>query len=163
MFARTPARLKFMKSNASETAYVASVMEKMAISHPEVAIKFIADGKLRFSTNGDGNLKNAIYSVFGRDFASKLIEVNGSADGIKVTGYVGRSDNVRKNRNLGNIFNICNGICVNHLNAITFINGLCSTIINQFTRIDFIISSKFADINYNIRKYFCIFVWMIGN
>lgn len=103
MFAHTPARLKFMKSNATETAYVASVMEKMAISHPEVAMKFIADGKLCFATKGDGNLKNAIYSVFGA-FASKLAEVNYSQSGIKVKGYISEPDNVRGNRSMQHFF-----------------------------------------------------------
>ncbi len=103
MFARTPARLKFMKSNASETAYVASAMEKMAISHPEVAIKFIADGKLRFSTSGDGNLKNAIYSVFGA-FATKMAEVRSSHSGIRVHGYISTPDNVRGNRAMQHFF-----------------------------------------------------------
>ena len=103
MFARTPARLKFMKSNASETAYVASVMEKMAISHPEVAIKFIADGKLRFSTSGDGNLKNAVYSVFGA-FATKMAEVRSSHAGVRVKGYISTPDNVRGNRAMQHFF-----------------------------------------------------------
>lgn len=103
MFAHTPARLKFMKSNASETAYVASVMEKMAISHPDVAIKFIADGKLRFSTSGDGNLKNAIYSVFGA-FATKMAEVKSSHGGVRVRGYISTPDNVRGNRAMQHFF-----------------------------------------------------------
>ncbi|MBQ8862115.1 MAG: DNA mismatch repair endonuclease MutL, partial [Clostridia bacterium] len=103
MFAQTPARLKFMKSNASETAYVASVMEKIAISHPEVAVKFIADGKLRFSTRGDGNLQNAIYSVFGA-FATKLAEVKYSYNGLKVKGYISAPDNVRGNRAMQHFF-----------------------------------------------------------
>ncbi len=103
MFAKTPARLKFMKSNASETAYVASVMEKIAISHPEIAVKFIADGKIRFSTRGDGNLQNAIYSVFGA-FATKLAEVKYSYGGIKVKGYISAPDNVRGNRAMQHFF-----------------------------------------------------------
>ncbi len=103
MFAKTPARLKFMKSNASETAYVASVMEKLAISHPEVAVKFIADGKLRFATAGDGNLKNAIYSVFGA-FATKLAEVKYSYNGLKVRGFISTPDNVRGNRAMQHFF-----------------------------------------------------------
>ena len=103
MFAKTPARLKFMKSNASETAYVASVMEKMAISHPEVAVKFIADGKMRFSTRGDGNLQNAIYSVFGA-IATKFTEVKYSYGGMKVKGYISSPDNVRGNRAMQHFF-----------------------------------------------------------
>lgn len=103
MFAQTPARLKFMKSGASETAYVSSVMEKIAISHPEAAVKFIADGKLRFSTKGDGNLQNAIYSVFG-GFATKLSEVKYSFSGIKVSGYISTPDNIRGNRSMQHFF-----------------------------------------------------------
>ena len=103
MFAQTPARLKFMKSNASETAYVASVMEKIAISHPEIAVKFIADGKLRFSTRGNGNLQNAIYSVFGA-VATKFTEVKYSYGGIKVKGYISSPDNVRGNRAMQHFF-----------------------------------------------------------
>lgn len=103
MFAHTPARLKFMKSNASETAYVASVMEKMAISHPNVAIKFIVDGKLRFVTNGDGKLKNAMYSVFGA-VATKMTEVDASHSGVKVKGYISSPDNVRGNRSMQHFF-----------------------------------------------------------
>lgn len=103
MFAKTPARLKFMKSNASETAYVASVMEKIAISHPEIAVKFIADGKLRFSTRGDGNLQNAIYSVFGA-VATKFTEVKYSYGGMKVKGYISAPENVRGNRAMQHFF-----------------------------------------------------------
>lgn len=103
MFAHTPARLKFMKSNATETAYVLSVMERMAISRPDVAFKFIADGVLKFSTNGDGNLKNAIYSVFG-SVATKMNNVEYSHAGISVKGYISSPETVRGNRAMEHFF-----------------------------------------------------------
>lgn len=103
MFAHTPARLKFMKSNATETAYVLSVMERMAISRPDVAFKFIADGVLKFSTNGDGNLKNAMYSVFG-SVATKMNNVEYSHAGISVKGYISSPETVRGNRAMEHFF-----------------------------------------------------------
>ena len=103
MFAHTPARLKFMKSNATETAYVLSVMERMAISRPDVAFKFIADGVLKFSTSGDGNLKNAIYSVFG-SVATKMNAVEYSHAGIVVKGYISSPETVRGNRAMEHFF-----------------------------------------------------------
>lgn len=113
LFRTTPARLKFLKSDSAEGAACASVMEKLALSHPEVAFRFIADGQQRFATSGDGKLKNAIYSVYGRDFASKLCEIDSKSGGISVSGYVGTPDNVRGNRAL-HIFFI-NNRCVRNI------------------------------------------------
>ena len=73
IFATTPARLKFLKSDSSETAAIAQVMERLALSHPEIAFRFLTDGTLKFSTMGDGKLQNAIYAVYGGAFATKLI------------------------------------------------------------------------------------------
>ncbi len=104
LFANIPARRKFLKKDASETLAVVAAAEKVALSHPETAFKLITDGTLRFSTAGDGKLSNTIYSVLGRDFAKKLIEVHDMTDGIGVEGYIGRPDNVRGNRNCQNFF-----------------------------------------------------------
>ena len=113
LFRTTPARLKFLKSDSAEVAACASVMEKLALSHPEVAFRFIADGQQRFATSGDGKLKNAIYSVYGRDFASKLCEIDSKSGGISVSGYVGTPDNVRGNRALQIFF--INNRCVRNI------------------------------------------------
>jgi DNA mismatch repair protein MutL len=113
LFRTTPARLKFLKSDSAEGAACASVMEKLALSHPEVAFRFIADGQQRFATSGDGRLKNAIYSVYGRDFASKLCEIDSKSGGISVSGYVGTPDNVRGNRALQIFF--INNRCVRNI------------------------------------------------
>ena len=104
LFANVPARRKFLKRDASEAMACTAVVEKTALAHPEIAIKFISDGSMRFATSGDGKLKNTIYTVLGREFASKMTEVRDMNNGISVSGYIGRPDNVRSNRNFENFF-----------------------------------------------------------
>ena len=104
LFANVPARRKFLKRDASEAMACAAVAEKAALANPKIAIKFISDGTMKFSTSGDGKLKNAIYSVLGREFASKMTEVRDMSDGISVSGYISRPDSVRANRNFENFF-----------------------------------------------------------
>ena len=104
LFANVPARRKFLKRDITETTAVCANVEKIALSHPEIAFRLITDGQVKLETAGDGQLKNTIYSVFGKDFASKLIEVDGDFEGISVKGYVGRSDNVKGNRNYQNFY-----------------------------------------------------------
>ncbi len=104
LFANVPARRKFLKKDITESMAVGALVEKIALSKPEIAFKLIIDGKVKIDTVGDGKLKNAIYSVFGREFASRLIEADITVDGIRVHGYVGRPDNARANRNYQNFF-----------------------------------------------------------
>ena len=104
LFANVPARRKFLKRDVTETAAITSSVERVALSHPEIAFKLITDGQLRLETAGDGKLMSAIYSVFGREFSSRLIAVSGEYEGIRVEGFVGRSDNVKGNRNYQNFY-----------------------------------------------------------
>ena len=104
LFATTPARLKFLKSDSAEGAAVAQAVERLAVSHPEIAFRFISDGALKFATMGDGKLQNAIYAVYGGAFATRLIAVNGSSGGIAVEGYASAPDNVRGNRGMQQFF-----------------------------------------------------------
>ena len=104
LFANVPARRKFLKKDVTESMAVVGVVEKIALSKPNIAFKLIVDGSVKLETMGDGNLKNAIYSIFGKDFASRLIQTEIDIDGIVVKGFVGRSDNVRSNRNYQNFF-----------------------------------------------------------
>lgn len=104
LFYNVPARRKFLKKDLTEAMAVSAAVEKIALSHPEIAIRFISDGVLRLETSGDGKALNAIYSVFGRDFAGRMLKVESAGNNIKVSGYIGRSDNVRANRNYQNFF-----------------------------------------------------------
>lgn len=104
LFANVPARRKFLKKDITETMAVTAVVEKIALSHPEIAFRLITDGNVRLETAGDGKLKSAIYAVFGKDFTKALLEVSGGVEGIKVSGFCGRTDNCKSNRNFQNFF-----------------------------------------------------------
>ena len=119
LFCNVPARRKFLKKDATEAANVSALIEKVALSRPDISIQFLVDGEERFKTPGDGELLSSVYAVFGRDFASKLIKAEGKVGAISVWGYVGRSDNVRHNRNLENVF--INGRYVKSLTAMAAI------------------------------------------
>ena len=119
LFYNVPARRKFLKKDSTEAMNVTALVEKVALSKPEISIQLLIDGEERFKTPGDGSLLNAIYAVYGKEFSSKLIEADGTANGIRVHGYIGRSDNARKNRNLQNVF--INGRYVKSLTAMAAI------------------------------------------
>ncbi|MBR3933598.1 MAG: DNA mismatch repair endonuclease MutL [Clostridia bacterium] len=98
LFFNTPARMKFLKSDATETSYVTDSIHKLILSHPEVAVKLIVNGKTTVSSPGDGKVLSAIRAVFGRDYISHMNELSYNEDGIKVTGYVGTNALARKDR-----------------------------------------------------------------
>lgn len=104
LFANVPARRKFLKRDAAETAAVVAVAEKIALSRPDISLRFIADGNLRFLTAGDGKLADVIYAVLGRDFAKKLAPVHDMTEGVSVSGFIGTPENCRGNRNYENFF-----------------------------------------------------------
>ena len=104
LFANVPARRKFLKKDVTEAMAVTANVEKVALSNPQIAFRLIVDGNLKLETAGDGNLQNTIYAVFGKEFASRLIEVNSDHDGITIKGYIGRTDNFKANRNYQNFF-----------------------------------------------------------
>ena len=86
LFFNTPARMKFLKKDTYEGNSVAAIVDRIAISHPEISFKFIRDNKTTLTTAGDGNLKNTVYSVMGREFANALISVDYELNGVKVSG-----------------------------------------------------------------------------
>lgn len=104
LFANVPARKKFLKKDVTEAMSVSAVVEKIALSRPDIFFKLIIDGNVKIETTGDGSLKNTVYSVFGREFAGKLIETKLSEGGVTVRGFIGRPDNIRANRNQQNFF-----------------------------------------------------------
>ena len=119
LFYNVPARRKFLKKDATEAMNVTALVEKVALSRPDISIQLLVDGEEKFKTPGNSKLIDTVSAVFGRDFASKMIKTEGVAGGIKVYGYIGRSDNVRKNRNLENFF--INGRYVKSLTAMAAI------------------------------------------
>lgn len=98
LFYNTPARMKFLKKDVSEGNAVASVVDRIALSHPEVSVRFIRDSKDVLFTSGDGKLNSAIYKVLGRDFASTLIPCDYELEGVRVSGYISKPFNARPNR-----------------------------------------------------------------
>jgi len=88
IFYNVPARKKFLKSDRAETSAVSAVCEKVALSRPDISIRYIADGSLKYLTQGDGSLQNTVYAVLGRDIAKKTIEVKRQDNGVLVEGYI---------------------------------------------------------------------------
>ncbi len=88
LFYNIPARMKFLKKDVQEGNYIATLLERIAVSNPAISFKFIRDGKLQFSTPGDNDLKSAIYAVFGKEFTENLIPVRNEQNGIAVYGFI---------------------------------------------------------------------------
>ena len=104
LFYNTPARLKFLKKSTTESNYVAALVDKIALSHPEVSFRMIRDGKQTLTTTGNGDALSAIYSVFGNSFASTLIPVDYEYENIKVEGYTCAPLQSRANRSMQHFF-----------------------------------------------------------
>ena len=98
LFYNTPARMKFLKKDVTEGGYVADIMLRFILAHPEISFRFIRDGKEVYSTSGDGNLKNALYSVYGREYAKAVIDLDLEMNNIHITGVAGKSETARPNR-----------------------------------------------------------------
>lgn len=104
LFYNTPARRKFLKTAMTEASHVGDLVTRLALSHPEVSFRFINNGQVKLHTSGNGNLKDVIYHIYGREIASNLIEVDFERKGIHITGYLGKSLISRGNRNFENYF-----------------------------------------------------------
>lgn len=104
LFYNVPARMKFLKTDMAEGNAVSNVIDKIALSHPEIAITYIRDAKQVLHTSGDGKMLSAIYAVYGREFANSLIPVDYTLGGVRVSGYLSRPEKARPNRNMQNFF-----------------------------------------------------------
>ena len=104
LFYNTPARMKFLKKDVAEANAVADIVDKISLSHPEVSVRFIREGKQTLITPGDGKLISAIYAVFGRTFADTLIEVDYKLDGVEVSGYICKPMASRPSRSMQYFF-----------------------------------------------------------
>ena len=104
LFYNVPARRKFLKTPMTEAGHVQDLLMRLALSHPEVAFTFINNGQTKMRTSGNGKLKDVIYSMYGREAAANLIELDYSMDGLVMKGYLGKPVITRGNRNFENYF-----------------------------------------------------------
>lgn len=104
LFFNTPARKKFLKTDTTETSYISELMERLALSHPDISFCFISNKKEKIHTSGNGNLMDTIYQIYGRQIASNLLTVEKETDLLKVSGFIGNSNVARGNRSLENFY-----------------------------------------------------------
>ena len=99
LFYNTPVRRKFLKQPATEGSYIADLMEHLALSRPDISFKLVVNGQMKFHTSGNGDLREVIYRIYGRDVANALIPIKWEQEGIKVEGFLGKPVQVRSTRN----------------------------------------------------------------
>lgn len=104
LFYNTPARRKFLKTAMTEASHVGDLIMRLALSHPEISFQFYNNGQSKIHTSGNGNLKDVIYHVYGREIAGHLLEVHYETDGVQINGYIGEPLISRGNRNFENYF-----------------------------------------------------------
>ena len=104
LFFNTPVRKKFLKQPQTEGGYVSDMMEHLALSHPDIAIKFIQNGQAKFHTSGNGNLKEVIYRIYGKDITDALIPFALQGEGLSISGFLGKPQLNRSNRNFETYF-----------------------------------------------------------
>ena len=104
LFYNTPARKKFLKTAQTEGSYISDMVERLALSHPDISFKFINNNQTKLHTSGNGNQKDVIYHVYGREIANSLLAVNHTGEHFSVAGYIGKPVITRGNRNFENYF-----------------------------------------------------------
>ncbi|WP_310603777.1 DNA mismatch repair endonuclease MutL [Anaerosporobacter sp.] len=104
LFYNTPARRKFLKSASTEASYIGDIIERIAISHPNVSFKFMSNNQVKLHTSGNGNLKDIVYNIYGREIASNVVEVKESSENVEIYGYIGKPIISRGNRNYENYY-----------------------------------------------------------
>ena len=104
LFYNTPARMKFLKRDSVEGGYISGAVQRQALGHPEIAFRFLRDGKPELTTPGDGKLLSAIYAAMGRSSAKEMVEVKSTSGGVTVTGYVGKPTASRGSRSYQHFF-----------------------------------------------------------
>ena len=154
IFYNTPARKKFLKSAMTEAGYISELMERMALSHPEIAFKFINNRQTRLHTSGNHNLKDIIYGIYGRDIAANLLPVKAEGAFGRLDGFVGKPVISRGNRNFENYF--VNGRYVKSKIITKAIEDAYKTFMMQhkypFTALHFTIPGDLLDVNVHPTK-----------
>lgn len=154
LFYNTPARKKFLKTPMTEAGYINDLMERMALSHPEIAFKFINNNQTRLHTSGNTNLKDIIYGIYGREIAANLVEIDTSIKDVTIRGFIGKPVISRGNRNYENYF--INGRYIRSSILSKAIEEAYRTFMMQhkypFTALHFTIDGKLLDINVHPTK-----------
>ena len=104
LFFNTPARRKFLKTAATEGGYIADLCEHLAMSKPDITFRFISNNQVKFHTSGNGNIREIIYRIFGKDFIQEIIPIQKKGDGIEIQGFLGKPTLNRSNRNFETCF-----------------------------------------------------------
>ena len=154
LFYNTPVRRKFLKTPMTEGAHVADLVEKIALSHPEISIRFIQNNQNKLHTSGNHNLKDIIYTIYGREITSNLIPVSVTGEVFRVEGFIGKPVIARSNRNFENYY----------INGRYIKSGIISKAIEEaykpfmmqhkypFTMLHFQIEPEFLDVNVHPTK-----------
>lgn len=154
IFFNTPARKKFLKSSMTEAGYINDLMERLALSHPNVSFKFISNNQTKMHTSGNDNLKDIIYNVYGRDIANHLIALENANEQVSLKGYIGKPIISRGNRNYENYF--INGRYIKSNIIARAIEDSYKTFMMQhkypFTAIHFTMDGDLLDINVHPTK-----------
>lgn len=154
IFFNTPARRKFLRTAQTEAGYVSDIIEKIALSHPEIAISFKSNGKVKIHTSGNGNLKDVIYNIYGREITENILEINEENDFMKISGYIGKAIISKGNRTFENYF--INGRYIKSNIISKAIEDGYKFILMQhkypFTVIDFTIKPEYLDVNVHPSK-----------
>lgn len=154
LFYNTPVRRKFLKTAMTEGAHVSDLVEKIALSHPEISVRFIQNNQNKLHTSGNHNLKDIIYTVFGREIASNLLPVAQTGEAVSVSGFIGKPVIARSNRNFENYF--INGRYIKSSIICKAIEEAYKPFMMQhkypFTMLQFTIEPEFLDVNVHPTK-----------
>lgn len=154
IFYNTPARRKFLKTAATEGSYIGAVVEHIALSHPEVSIRFISAGNSRLHTAGNNKLKDIIYGIYGRDITANLLEVERQDSGMEISGFIAKPVVSRGNRNYMNYF--INGRYIKSKIISSAIEAAYKSYLMQhnypFCVLHFSIPQEFLDVNVHPSK-----------
>lgn len=154
LFFNTPARRKFLKTAATEGAHVADLVEKIALSHPEISIRLIVNNQNKLHTSGNHNLKDIIYTIYGREITAELLPVSVETEMFQVSGFIGKPSIARGNRNFENYF--INGRYIKSgLIAKAIEDGYKSYMMQHkypFTMLHFTVEPEYIDVNVHPSK-----------
>lgn len=154
LFFNTPVRRKFLKQPQTEGSYIVDLMEHMALSRPDISFRLTVNGQMRFHTSGNGDLKEVIYRIYGREIAENLVPVSAKTEGIAISGYLGKPVLNRSNRNFENYY--INGRYIkSNLLAKAIEEGYSQYLMQHkfpFTVLHFAVDTAFVDVNVHPTK-----------